>query len=374
MLDATVESVNSALKRARADLRRRRSPAVGSESPPSPGSPGEEAIVAKFVSAYEMADLDALVALLTATSRSRCHRCRSSTRAETSWPDSAPALRRRPEVRPRADTRQRSAGVRGVPARPRRHPPRGRAHRAHSRRRAHRRDDPVREHRPSVVRAAAIAPRSIAQPPRLAVSSSSSGGRVTSPRVSRSSSSRLCWTQPSSASTPGRRVMVSRRRRTSGARGRRWCLWRTRRCGLCPRTPRRGRAELTAQELPARPRVLVPHVVERVVGAPPEHVEASRRPRGRCRPGREDAAERLPPRPTPVVPHVVQRVVGAAGEDVDAAMTPRHRGGIRRQAAAEATPTPTSSRRTTGATAHCRCPGRTRRGVPTPTNTPPARS
>jgi RNA polymerase sigma-70 factor (ECF subfamily) len=58
MLDSTVDSVNSALKRARAGLQRRRPPIAA--DPPS-----EASIVAKFVSAYESADLDALVALLT---------------------------------------------------------------------------------------------------------------------------------------------------------------------------------------------------------------------------------------------------------------------------------------------------------------------
>ncbi len=62
MLDSTVESVNSALKRARAGLRRRRPIA---EPGPSPDSPSEDAIVARFVRAYGSADLDALVALLT---------------------------------------------------------------------------------------------------------------------------------------------------------------------------------------------------------------------------------------------------------------------------------------------------------------------
>src|SRR5688572_4003781 len=53
MLDSTVESVNSALKRARASLQRRRPPTADREPPPSPDSPSEEAIVAKFVSAWE---------------------------------------------------------------------------------------------------------------------------------------------------------------------------------------------------------------------------------------------------------------------------------------------------------------------------------
>jgi RNA polymerase sigma-70 factor (TIGR02960 family) len=62
MLDSTVESVNSALKRARASLQRQPAPAA---APPPAGSRSEEATVAKFVSAYESADLGALVALLT---------------------------------------------------------------------------------------------------------------------------------------------------------------------------------------------------------------------------------------------------------------------------------------------------------------------
>ena len=65
MLDSTVESVNSALKRARASLQRRRPATAGREPPPASGSPSEDAIVARFVSAYEAADLDAVVALLT---------------------------------------------------------------------------------------------------------------------------------------------------------------------------------------------------------------------------------------------------------------------------------------------------------------------
>ena len=62
MLDSTVESVNSALKRARARLR----PIGEHEPPPAPGSPAEQALVANFVRAYESGDVDSLVALLTA--------------------------------------------------------------------------------------------------------------------------------------------------------------------------------------------------------------------------------------------------------------------------------------------------------------------
>ena len=65
MLDSTVESVNSALKRARASLQRQRPPAADHEPPSASDSLSEDAIVAKFVSAWESADLDALVTLLT---------------------------------------------------------------------------------------------------------------------------------------------------------------------------------------------------------------------------------------------------------------------------------------------------------------------
>jgi RNA polymerase sigma-70 factor (TIGR02960 family) len=65
LLDTTLESVNSALKRARASLQRRLLPAAGAAPPPACGSPSEDAIVAKFVSAWESADMDALIALLT---------------------------------------------------------------------------------------------------------------------------------------------------------------------------------------------------------------------------------------------------------------------------------------------------------------------
>jgi RNA polymerase sigma-70 factor (TIGR02960 family) len=64
-LDSTVESVNSALKRARASLQRRLPPTAEREPPPAPDSPVEQALVAEFVHAYESGDVDALVALLT---------------------------------------------------------------------------------------------------------------------------------------------------------------------------------------------------------------------------------------------------------------------------------------------------------------------
>jgi RNA polymerase sigma-70 factor (ECF subfamily) len=66
MLDSTVESVNSALKRARAGLQRRLPPSAERERPRTPDSPSEQALVAEFVRAYQSGNVDALVALLTA--------------------------------------------------------------------------------------------------------------------------------------------------------------------------------------------------------------------------------------------------------------------------------------------------------------------
>lgn len=65
MLESTVESANSALKRARASLQRRWPPAAQRAASPAGDSRAEAAIVAKFAAAYGSGDLDALVALLT---------------------------------------------------------------------------------------------------------------------------------------------------------------------------------------------------------------------------------------------------------------------------------------------------------------------
>jgi RNA polymerase sigma-70 factor (ECF subfamily) len=65
MLDSTIDSVNSLLKRARASLQRRLPSIAEREPAPAPDSPSEQAIVAEFVRAYESGDLDDLVGLLT---------------------------------------------------------------------------------------------------------------------------------------------------------------------------------------------------------------------------------------------------------------------------------------------------------------------
>jgi RNA polymerase sigma-70 factor (TIGR02960 family) len=65
MLDSTVDSVNSALKRARASLQVRRPSTAEREPAPTSDAPAEQALVAKFVRAYESGDVDALVALFT---------------------------------------------------------------------------------------------------------------------------------------------------------------------------------------------------------------------------------------------------------------------------------------------------------------------
>ncbi len=65
MLDSTVDSVNSALKRARASLQVRQPTTAEREPAPTSDSQAEHALVAKFVRAYESGDVEALVALFT---------------------------------------------------------------------------------------------------------------------------------------------------------------------------------------------------------------------------------------------------------------------------------------------------------------------
>ena len=62
ILDTTDESVNSALRHARANMQRRL-PAPG-DQPPAPDSLAERTIVERLVSAYETGNVSALVALL----------------------------------------------------------------------------------------------------------------------------------------------------------------------------------------------------------------------------------------------------------------------------------------------------------------------
>jgi hypothetical protein len=115
-----VESVNSAIKRAR-HLQRR--PSAASREPPSAaGSPAEGAIVAKFARAWESADLNALVA---PSDGRRLHvdaadalRIRGPGRH---GPFLRQPVRRGSAVRPGAGASQPPAGVRRLPAQPVRH-------------------------------------------------------------------------------------------------------------------------------------------------------------------------------------------------------------------------------------------------------------
>jgi Sigma-70, region 4 len=114
MLDSTVESVNSALKRARTSLQRRLPP-IGEREPP-PDSPAEQALVAKFVRAYASGDVDALVALLTA----ECLHLHATNSARIPGPRRRGPLLRQPhppgpDVGPRSDAGEWLAGVWGLP-------------------------------------------------------------------------------------------------------------------------------------------------------------------------------------------------------------------------------------------------------------------
>ncbi|NUS44013.1 MAG: SnoaL-like domain-containing protein [Mycobacteriaceae bacterium] len=64
MLDSTTEAVEELLRLARSDFLSRQPSRDNRETPP-PGSHLENAIVSKFVSAYEAADVESLTALFT---------------------------------------------------------------------------------------------------------------------------------------------------------------------------------------------------------------------------------------------------------------------------------------------------------------------
>ncbi len=159
MLDSTVESVNSALKRARASLQRRLPPIGEREPPPAPDSPAEQALVANFVRAYESADVDALVALLTADV------CVSMPPIPLEYQGRDVVARFCASIIPRrthdlVPTRANGQPAFGTYLRARTggYPPRDRPIRAHPHRRPDLRHDPLRQHRAPMVRAAAIAP------------------------------------------------------------------------------------------------------------------------------------------------------------------------------------------------------------------------
>jgi RNA polymerase sigma-70 factor (ECF subfamily) len=65
MLGWSLDSVNSILKRARASLQRQLTADASRQPAPAAGSRAEDAIVTRFVNAWESADVDAVVALLT---------------------------------------------------------------------------------------------------------------------------------------------------------------------------------------------------------------------------------------------------------------------------------------------------------------------
>jgi RNA polymerase sigma-70 factor (TIGR02960 family) len=64
ILDTTEQSVTGALKRARATLAREL-PSADAPAPPLPGSAAEQQLVARLVAAFETADVDGIVALMT---------------------------------------------------------------------------------------------------------------------------------------------------------------------------------------------------------------------------------------------------------------------------------------------------------------------
>ena len=179
MLDSTVESVNSALKRARASLQRRWSPAAEPRTASRPrltlrgcdrGEVRQRVRVRRSRRAGGPSDRRRLHVDATDALRIRGPR--------RGGPLLRQHLRLGPDLRPGADASQRSAGVRSLRARPYRHPPRDRPVRPDPHRRPDLRPDPLREQRAPMVRATTIAPEPIASFGEVDVLRTSSGGQL----------------------------------------------------------------------------------------------------------------------------------------------------------------------------------------------------
>lgn len=163
MLETTIESVNSALKRARSSLERRPSLAECAVTRAT-ASLSEDVITSKFVSAWESADLDAR----GASNGRRLHLNAPDTirirRSRSGCPLLCQHLRGGQEVRPCSHASERSTGVWRLPALPQQSELRSRSLRPHLQGRQDRCHDAVREYRVPVVRVAAIPPEPIAGP------------------------------------------------------------------------------------------------------------------------------------------------------------------------------------------------------------------
>lgn len=90
-LGTSVPSANSALQRARATLAERRPLRSQQDELTALDDAARTVLVDAFVTAWERADVPALVELLTADAPSPCRRCRPGSTAATPWPSSSPA-------------------------------------------------------------------------------------------------------------------------------------------------------------------------------------------------------------------------------------------------------------------------------------------
>ena len=133
MLGSSVESVTSSLKRARAGLEQRIRLSGEREPPPAPDSPAEKVLVAKFVDAYGSGDIDSLVTLLTEDVRISMPPMPFEYHGRDVVARFCASMIGQGRTYHFVSTRANgAAGVRSVPARPERHPPRDRTHRPHA--------------------------------------------------------------------------------------------------------------------------------------------------------------------------------------------------------------------------------------------------
>ena len=183
MLDSTVESVTSALKRARASLQRRLPPTASANRRPLPTHPPSRRWWRSSSARTSPATSTGWSPCSPTTSASPCHRFPSNTTAATRWPASSPAVIRRAAGYDLVPTRANGQPAFGAYLRA---PTGGIRHgtgllRPHAHRRPDLRRDPLRQQRARMVRAAAI----IAWPIAVAATLGWCGDDTTTQRLQR---------------------------------------------------------------------------------------------------------------------------------------------------------------------------------------------
>jgi len=155
ILQTSLESVTSALKRARATLARQPADSSEHEPPAAPGSAAERDLVRRLTEAYATGNVNGVISLLTDDVWLTMPPVPFEYQGRDVGTGTVPAVRPRDALPAGAHPRQRTARVRHLRARPAlRGPARQRPDGPHPRRRAHQCPRPLRQQQPGPLRPA----------------------------------------------------------------------------------------------------------------------------------------------------------------------------------------------------------------------------